>query len=574
MVEKVKQVLKPSKKSTEIGELPENAAEYRHGLAKWIPMVVLSLALMIIIIDTTVLNVSLKTIVNDLGTDLQGIQWVITAYSLTLAALTITGGRLGDLFGRKKMFMVGAVIFAVGSFITSISHSVGMMIVGESVIEGVGAALMMPATASLLVSNYKGRDRAIAFGIWGGIAGAASAIGPIIGGFLTTNYSWRWAFRINIFVAIVLLLGATLIAEAVDRAEKRELDIPGVVLSVVGLLAFVYGIIESSTYGWFIAAKDYTLFGHSFTPLGLSIAPIAMTFGVLVLGLFAWWEKRTEEKGHTPLVSLHMFRNVQFISGSSVTALLSLGMVGLVFAVPVFLQSVQKLDALHTGLALLPMSLVVLIAAPGSAVLSKRFTPKRIVQVGLGIGFFASVLMYFLITPTATAAHLAPGLMLFGLGMGFVMAQASNVTLSAVSVEEAGEASGINNTLRQVGSSFGSAIIGAVLLTTLASSLSAGIYDSNAIPAAAKPAIAQKIATASSSVEFGGAKQQENQKSLPPYITTEIERIAHEASAKGSSRAILVTSVFMLAALGASTFLPNTHDIEKKGKEATPATAH
>src|SRR5579864_3001287 len=187
-------------------DIPVNAAEYKKGLAKWLPLIVLSTAVMIIVIDTTVLNVSLRNIILDLRTNIQGIQWVITGYALTLAALTITGGRLGDLFGRKKMFMLGAAIFALGSFITSISHSIGVMISGEAIIEGIGAAMMLPATASLLVANYKGRDRAIAFGLWGGVAGAASSIGPILGGYLTTHYSWRWAFRINIFVALALLI--------------------------------------------------------------------------------------------------------------------------------------------------------------------------------------------------------------------------------------------------------------------------------------------------------------------------------------------------------------------------------
>src|SRR4051812_27480719 len=164
---------------------------------KWGGLLVLSLALAIIIIDTTILNVSLKNIIGDLHTDIQSIQWVITIYALILAAFTITGGRLGDLFGRKKMFLLGAIIFAVGSFIASISHHITPLLIGEAIIEGFGASLMMPATASLLVSNFQGRDRAIAFGVWGGVASAAAALGPIVGGFLTSHYSWRWAFRIN-----------------------------------------------------------------------------------------------------------------------------------------------------------------------------------------------------------------------------------------------------------------------------------------------------------------------------------------------------------------------------------------
>lgn len=552
-------------------DLPAGAAEYKKGLTKWLPMIVLSLALMIIIIDTTVLNVSLKTIVNDLGTNIQGIQWVITAYALTLAALTITGGRLGDLYGRRKMFMYGAVIFAIGSFITSISHSVGMMIVGESVVEGVGAALMMPATASLIVANYKGKDRAIAFGIWGGVAGAASALGPILGGYLTTNYSWRWAFRINIFVAIALLLGAVLIGESREHLKKSKLDVVGVILSAAGLLAFVFGIIESSSFGWMKALQPYALFGHDFAPLSLSIAPIAMVVGIILLALFAWWEKYVESRGKVPLVSLHMFKNKQFMSGSMVVALLSLGMVGLIFALPVFLQSVQNLDALHTGLALLPLSIMVLIAAPASAFLTKFITTKRLIQVGLLIAVAGSVVLHYAITPDATSATLAPGLMLFGLGIGFVMAQASNITLSAVSVEESGEASGINNTLRQVGSSFGSAIIGAVLLASLASNLTSGVTNSPVIPDALKPTLSQAVSAQASNVELGGAQSDTQAAQLPHDVQTELGSIANQASAKASSTAILVTGIFVVLSFFASCLLPNTKHFDKS---TTPTAAH
>lgn len=554
-------------------KIPANAAEYKSGFRKWLPVAILSLAMMIIIIDTTVLNVSLRTIVNDLGTNLQGIQWVITGYALTLAALTITGGRLGDLYGRKKMFIVGAIIFAIGSFITSISNSIGMMLIGEALIEGIGAALMLPATASLLVANYKGKDRAIAFGVWGGVAGASSAIGPILGGFLTTNFSWRWAFRINIVVVLVLLVGAYFIAESRDRAEKKKLDIIGVILSSVGLLSFVYGIIESSTYGWWMAKSSFVVFNQSFAPAGLSPAPIALAVGTILLVMFGLWQYHVEKAGRTPLVSLKLFLNRQFTSGSMVTALMSLGMVGLIFAVPVFLQSVQNLDALQTGMALLPLSLTVLVVAPGSAVLTKWFTSKRIIQAGLFIGVIASAVLYFSITATSSVADMAPGLALFGLGMGLVFAQASNLTLSAVSVEESGEASGVNNTLRQIGSSLGSAIIGAVLLTTLASSLAGGVTDSTVIPQATKAQLSSAVAAQASSVELSGTDNNPALANLPAETRTELVHIAHQASADGSKMAILYTGGAMFLAFTVAFALPNVRDLEKRGK-ATPAAAH
>ncbi len=551
--------------------LPPGAAEYKSGLRKWLPMIVLSFALMIIVIDTTVLNVSLKVISQDLHTNLQGLQWVITAYALTLAALTITGGRLGDLFGRKRMFMLGAVIFAIGSLITSLSHSVGLMIGGEAVVEGVGAALMMPATASLLVANYKGRDRAVAFGIWGGIAAASSAIGPLVGGFLTTHYSWRWAFRINVFVALILLLGSLIIAESRDRAERRELDFLGVFLSATGLLLFVYGIIESSTYGWWRAKLAFEAFSIQ-VPGSLSPTPFALVAGALLLLAFAGWQRNIEKRGRTPLVSLSLFRNRQFAVGASVIAMLSLGMTGLIFAIPVFLQSVHNLDALHTGLALLPMSATMLVVAPGSAFLSKYITPKRLIQTGLFLAVVASIILHFAITPHATPATFIPGMIVFGMGMGLVMAQASNMTLSAVSVEKAGEASGVNNTLRQVGASFGSAIIGSVLLATLASSLVKGINQSPVIPTESKQQVASVLGSEAASIELGGVNQQETSQ-LPSETQNELTKIVHQGSADASATAILYTGMFTALGLGISVFLPNRKDLEKN-ESGQPAVGH
>src|SRR5213596_1372396 len=243
-------------------------------IRKWGTLMVLSLALAIIIIDSTLLNVSLKTLTRELHTTLQSLQWVISAYSLMLAALTVTGGRMGDLFGRKRMFMGGAIIFAIGSF----SRSVPVLLLGESIIEGIGAALMMPATASLLVSKYRGHDRAIAFGIWGGVAAAASAIGPILGGFLTTHYSWRWGFRINLFVVALLLVGSMIIDDAQERAGK-DIDWIGVLLSAAGLFFVVFGIIESESYGWLRARKPFPLW----QPGSISIAPVAMAIGAGIL---------------------------------------------------------------------------------------------------------------------------------------------------------------------------------------------------------------------------------------------------------------------------------------------------
>lgn len=529
-------------------------------LKKWTPVVVLALALAIIIIDTTLLNVSLGYVIRDLKTDIQSIQWVITAYALTIAAFTITGGRLGDLFGRKKMFVFGAIIFAAGSFIASISQNVSTMIIGESIIEGVGAALMMPATLSLLVSTYKGRDRALAMGIWGGVAAASSAIGPILGGFLTTHYSWRWGFRINIFVALAVVLGSIIIKECRDTAKKTGLDLWGVVLSSLGMLSLVFGIIESSTYGWWKAKEVFMAWGHAFDLHGLSIVPVAIAAGILILVSFVLWELALTQKGKTPLVSMKLFTNKQFISGVVNTTLIAIGQAGIIFSLPVFFQSVLGLDAFHTGLNFLPMSLAALIIAPTSAVLSRKVSPKILIQLGLLISAVAMFVLRSELSATATASDFIPGLVLYGIAVGLTMAQLSNLTISAVSVRESGEASGVNNTLRQVGSSFGSAIIGAALLTALSTNLVSGINSSDKIPLLAKPFIATAISEQTSNVEFGGGAKFANLDS--PVISGEIVKISHQATTDANKVAVLYAAVVSIIGFLVSFWLPKKKDIE------------
>lgn len=534
-------------------------AATRQGFIKWLPLIVLSAALMIIIIDTTVLNVSIRNIINDLDTNVQNIQWVISAYSLTLAALTVTGGRLGDLFGRKRMFILGAILFAIGSIITSFAPTIAWMIFGNAIIEGIGAALMMPATSALLVNNYRGKDRALAFAIWGAVAASAAAIGPILGGYLTAHYSWRWAFRINLVVVALLLYGSKYVVEAREKAKKIELDGIGILLSSVGLVSVVYGFIESSTYGWGKSNVPFAIFGHSATPFGISIALITIVLGLLLLLLFVFFEYKHEANGHIPLVSIGLFKNKQFTAGTFTTALLALGQTGLIFSIPIFYQSVLKLDAFHTGLGLVPLSIAIMIGAPASLKLTRWLFPKRIIQLGFIISTIGAVMTYFALGISATVWTLAPGLFVYGLGLGFGFSQLGNLTLSAVSVKQSGEASGVNNTVRQVGASFGSAIIGAALIATLTSGVVTKIESSQVIPAQAKPKILGAVKAAGSNIEFESPTSKDN---TSASIKQEITRSIHEATVDGSKVALLFTAGFSVLALAFSQLLPSIKDLE------------
>jgi len=523
------------------------------GIRKWLPLVVMAAALFIIVLDTTILNVSIRAIIGDLHTNLKAVQWVITGYSLMLAAFTITGGRLGDTFGRKRMFLIGACVFALGSLSASVAHSAPMLMVSVSLVEGAGAAMMMPATASLLLSEYRGKDRAIAFGVWGALAGAAATIGPLVGGWLTTHYSWRWNYLINPFVVLLLLAGSRTIQESRERDPHRP-DIFSIVLSAIGLSSTVYGIIESSTYGWVKAKMAYEIFGHHFGLHGVSISLYAITIGVLFIAGFVWRQRTLARRGRVPLVSPLLLKNRQFVSGVSVVAIAAMTQMGLVFVLPVLLQGMLGKDAFHAGLAMLPFSLAVLVAAPLAGVLAgkKNVPPRYLIQIGF-VGVLAgALLLRSEVTVLATTRHLVPGMALFGLGFGLAFSQLANLTLSAVSVEEAGEASGVNNTFRQVGASLGQALIGALLIAALTSQLRSDVTASGVVLPAAKPQLTADITAAASSLGTnngaGGV--------LPPQAAAEVTRIKNHAIVSGVRTGMFATIGAAVFALLLSTQLP------------------
>jgi EmrB/QacA subfamily drug resistance transporter len=548
---------------------------------RWGGLGILSLALAIIIIDTTLINVSLRSIVHDLNTTIQSLQWVITGYALVLTAFTIAGGRMGDLFGRKRMFLTGAVTFAIGSLVAATAHSVAQLIAGASIIEGLGAAMMMPATASLLLATFQGRERAIAFGVWGGVAGAAASIGPLLGGFLTTYYSWRWGYTINIAIVAFLLLFSWLITESREHLRsKPTIDFGGILLSALGLASIVYGIIESSTYGWFHAKEVSKVFGHTVNLGNYSFVPLAIGFGLMLLVMFVMWEYIVESKGRTPLVSLRLFANRGFMAGVVTVAIIAMGQFGSIFALPILLQSVRGLDAFHNGLALLPFSLTTLVAAPlAGAVGTRLIRPKYLIILGLAID---TVGMYWLaksINVGTTAADLILPLMVFGLGFGMAFAQLSNLTLSSVSVQEAGEASGVNNTFRQLGATLGNAVIGSILIGALTTNIANHVASSTVIPPALKPQIEAGAAVSAKSLGASGSGATQ----LPSGIANELKSIVNLSTAEAVHHAmsygvvILGTGVLVALALpkGSSHRAEEPREVKPKrrrGKEA-PAVA-
>lgn len=541
------------------------------GIKKWLPLVVMALALFIVVLDTTILNVSIKAVIDDLHSDLKSIQWVVTGYSLMLAAFTITGGRLGDIFGRKKMFMIGAIIFGIGSLMASRAESASFLLLSVSLVEAVGAALMLPATASLLVSTYRGKDRAIAFGVYGAIAGAAATIGPILGGWLTTNYSWHWNYLINPLVVIVLLAGSVAIKEAHERSPHRP-DILSVALSALGLGGLVYGIIESSTYGWVKAKADYEIFGGHYHLAGVSVSTYAIVFGVLFIALFLLRQRGLERAGKTPLVSTGLLKNRQFMAGTVVLMVSVLGQFGLIFAFPIFLQGLLGKDAFHSGIASLPLSLAILVASPLSGVLAGKLNlPQRyLIQAGLVLALIGALLLRAEVSATATAVSFMPGLICFGFGFGLLISQLANLTLSAASVEMAGEASGVNNTFRQIGTSLGQALIGALLISSLTSQLTHDVANSTVLP---PPAKSQVIAGVAESAQSLGSVRPAAESKLPPQAQKEVLRIKNDAIVEGVKVGFGATALALAVAIVLSVFLPlrARQQAYDKSRPAVPA---
>lgn len=524
------------------------------GLRKWLPLAVIVLALFIIVLDTTIINVSMKAIIGDLHTNLKAVQWVITGYSLMLAAFTITGGRLGDIFGRKRMFMAGALVFGLGSLLASRAHSQPELLTSVVLVEGSGAAMMMPSTAALILAEYRGKDRAIAFGMFGAVAGMAATIGPLLGGFLTTNYSWRWNYLINPIVVVVLLTGATFLLHESRERSRHMPDILSILLSALGLGGVVYGIIESSTYGWIQAKLPYEIFSRHYHLAGISITVYTMVVGLLFLVGFLWRQADLQRRGKVPLVSLMIFRNRQFMAGTLVTAIVAMTQFGLIFILPVFTQGMLGKDAFHTGLVILPFSLSVLVAGPLSGILVGKFNvaPKLMIQIGLLFSVVGAIIMRSEFSVTAGAHSIIPGMVLFAFGFGLAFSQLANLTLSAVSVQQAGEASGLNNTFRQVGTSLGQALIGALLISSLATQLNKDVSASKLLPQSSKPLVAAETLNAAESL--GVAPDPATKTNA--CTVSETKRIKNDAIIKGVRTGMIATIGVSILALVLSTQLP------------------
>jgi MFS family permease len=526
----------------------------RRGLG--LPIAIFASAQFVMVLDSSVMNVSISQIVADLDTTIQGVQLAITAYTLVMAALMLAGAKLGDILGRDRTFALGLAIYGLGSFITAISPSLGVLLFGWSLVEGIGAALVVPAIVSLIAATYSGKDRALAFGIVGGVAGAAVAAGPLIGGWVTTELSWRYVFAGEVVIVIGILLLRRRLARAPAIARRPKLDVVGVLLSSAGLGFVVFGILKSSEWGLVEPRGAMTIGGTEITPFGFSVVPFLILIGGGFLAAFALWEERRERDGLDPLLDRSLLRIPQLRAGLSTLLMQQLILLGTFFVMPVYLQVVLGLDAFETGKRLFPMSVTMFAAAMLGPKFAAGFAPKRVAQAGLLALVLASILLLGTIDVELNGAQFAIALAVFGVGAGLLLSQLGNVIMSSVDPSKTNEAGGLQGTAQNLGASLGTALIGAVLIAALTSGFVSRVEENPAIPQAARDRIAQAA-----------------EKGIPVVPVDDVEKAVAEAGAsadqaeaiagdygdaqiQGLKRAIGAVAVFALLSLWFTRRLP------------------
>jgi EmrB/QacA subfamily drug resistance transporter len=430
-------------------------------------------------LDSSVMNVSIATVAKDVGTTVTGIQGAITAYTLVMAALVITGGKVGGLIGRKRAFAIGCVIYGCGSFITAIAPNLPVLLLGWSFLEGVGAALILPAIVALVAGNFPTARRPAAYGLVAAAGAIAIAVGPLIGGFFTTYISWRWVFAGEVVVVLVILLLTRRIADA--PVEKRpKLDVVGAVLSALGLGLVVFGVLRSGEWGWIMAKSG----GPSWA--GLSPTVWLVIAGLFVLWCFFRWEGRVEQRGKEPLVRPAMLRNRQLTGGLTMFFFQYLVQAGFFFVVPLFLSVVLGLSALATGARLLPLSVTLLAAAIGIPRFLPRVSPRLVVRCGLLALLAGTLVLLGALDAEAGPEVVFVPMLLIGLGIGALASQLGAVTVSALPDDEAPEVGGVQNAMTNLGASLGTAIAGSILIAALSSAFLTNIQNNPAIPSSVK----------------------------------------------------------------------------------------
>lgn len=505
------------------------------------------------VLDTTVMNVSIANVVNDLHASVTQIQSAITAFTLVMAASMITGGKLGDILGRRRALRIGVVVYGLGSLVTALSKNIVMLLIGWSVLEGLGAALILPAITALIAANFEGQARAKAYGTMAAVTAASVATGPIIGGFATTNFSWRWVFAAESVASLGILFGCRVVADAESTAERTGFDVVGSLLSALGLGLAVFGVLQAGAWGLFAPST-----AGSPRLLGVSAAFWLIVVGGLVIAGFLAWVGRATELGRPALINRSLLSRPQLSTGLQVILAQNLVQAGVFFVVPVFLTVVLGLSAMSTGLAVMPMSITLVIGALAAPRVAPNASPRSIVLIGLVMMLGAIVALLANITSSATATSFRLALLLMGLGVGLLASQLGNVIVSSVPVEASSEVGGLQYTAQNLGQSLGTAIVGALLVAGLASSLRTGVLDDPALRDSVKQQASVRIDAGVSMVSDDDLRAALAKTTLTPQEQEQIIEVNREARLRALRQAVAVVGLLIVLAFAVARKLPRT----------------
>ena len=516
---------------------------------RWIGLLFISMAISLVIIDGTIVNTIFPEIIKDLSLTSTEVQWVQESYVLVFASTLLIWGSLADRIGRRLLLLIGIVIFVLASIWAGSADSASSMILAR-VVQGFGGAMVLPTTLSLVNANFHGKERGIAFAVWGSTIGGMVAVGPVLGGWLATDFTWRWAFLINVPLGALIIAG--LIATVVESKSpglKKGIDALGAVLSVLLFGPLVFGLIEGRVYGWWAPVEGTSFEVGSFVwpEGGISVIPVALGAALVFGVMFVLWENYRARLGKGVLLDLKLFRIESFRNGSIAALIISMGEFGLIFAIPLWLQNVVGMTPVGSGLVLLWLAGGAFVASGVGGALSGKLPPARAVQLGvaleiigvLGFGIFAS-------TETGWPS-VAAFLFIYGVGVGLATAQLTGVIMVDVPLEETGQASGSQSTVRQVGSALGIAVIGTMLFTGTELSLQNRLDDAG-VPAAQSDQVVSAVVNSAGGAipELSGALQQ---MSVPGSVADTIQSESGEAFTDGARFASYAAGGFLLLGL-------------------------
>ncbi|KRB36930.1 MFS transporter [Microbacterium sp. Root180] len=526
-------------------------------MKRWFVLIILGVSQFVMVLDSTVMNVSISTVAADLGTDIGGMQAAITFYALTMAAFMLTGGKLGDKWGRSTAFRIGSIVYGLGSLTTALAPNLGVLLLGWSLVEGLGAVLVIPAIAALAAVNYSGRDRVIAFSALGAITGFAAAAGPLIGGLMTTYASWRYVFVGEVIVMVLVLIVSGRIKDTPGDRTLR-IDLLSVVLSAAGMAILVLAVLQSKTWGWLVPLDPPEIGGVTIAPFGISPVAYLIVIAFLILWWFVRRQQKLEREGRVPLLKVSMLRIPALRSGLTMFLAQYFAIAALFFVVPVYLQTILGYDALETGLKILPLSIGLIIFSVIGSRLSTVRSARNIARIGqftLGLGLF---FVFVAVQPDLTDLLFAIGMFVVGAGFGLLASQLGNVNMSAVSKEDTSEVGGLQGTFQNLGSSFGTAIVGSVFILLLTGGFGAAIDASPTLSDDVKQQVAEGTSSGAPIISQEQAEQAVLDAGGSQEAATEIAQTYADTQVQSLRQALFLVFALTLIGIVLARGLPAT----------------